>query len=415
MKKEKHAGLFFREEVGEDAVGGAYVVGYVAAGGFAGGGAEGCVGEQAVEGGGSGGGVGDAECSAEGDEVARFLEFVVVGAEYDGNAVDGGFVDVVYAGSVSAADVDHGCVAVERREFAEAVDHYAAHAGGSGAVVGDMLFPLRQGDYVAADGIAQRADAGCVKFVGRDDEFYCRIGVEPGQVVGLVGFPAAAEYDEGAESVASGYLACACHDVGDAVEACVAGHDSVVDAYPGEELTRIFVLEIDAVETAQHLAEHASVGAEEYLPGPEYGRYDINGYPRFGELLEVVAPEFIFYEDCHRGAYGLDEATGVARRVKRQVGHRVDKRIVLAHFVARGGEEREQYLPVGVLAPQTFDEGASLLELAERRSVYPYRATFGGKGGLQTGESLLMALDHLFSLRIGQRYYPDRRLVEMYA
>ena len=68
-----------------------------------------------------------------------------------------------------------------------------------------------------------------------------------------------------------------------------------------------------------------------------------------------------------------------------------------------------------MLAPQTLDEGASLLELAERRSVYPYRATFGGKGGLQTGESLLMALDHLFSLRIGQGCYPDRRLVEMYA
>ena len=104
------------EEVGEDAVGGADVAADVVAGGGAGSGAGGGVGMQAVEHGGDALGIGHFEGAAAGDKVGGFFEFVVVGAEGHGDAVDCGFVDVVDAYTESAAYVGRGAVAVERTE-----------------------------------------------------------------------------------------------------------------------------------------------------------------------------------------------------------------------------------------------------------------------------------------------------------
>ncbi len=100
-------------------VGGAYAAADVVAGGGAGGAAGIAVGEQARGQGGEVVAAGDLKGAAGGDEVGGFLEFMVPGAEYDRDAVYGGFVDIVYAGAESTAYKGHVGQAVERAEQAE--------------------------------------------------------------------------------------------------------------------------------------------------------------------------------------------------------------------------------------------------------------------------------------------------------
>ena len=67
----------------------------------------------------------------------------------------------------------------------------------------------------------------------------------------------------------------------------------------------------------------------------------------------------------------IEEPAGVARRVDRQVEDVIHALVILADFVARRREEREQDLVFGMGLADAFDDGAPLFEFAERRDVHP--------------------------------------------
>ena len=67
----------------------------------------------------------------------------------------------------------------------------------------------------------------------------------------------------------------------------------------------------------------------------------------------------------------IEEPAGVARRVDRQVEDVIHALVILADFVARGREEREQDFVFGMGLADAFDDGTPLFEFAERRDVHP--------------------------------------------
>ena len=214
---------------------------------------------------------------------------------------------------------------------------------------------------------------------------------QPGDIHIFVGLPGAAGNEgkgrPGRPGLELGHGAGRAQYVGHAVKAGVAGHGDVFDADGGEQAARVVVLHEDMGEAAQHVAEHATAGAEKALRRTEYARYDVCGYAAAAELAEVVAPELILdeYGAARRG--GVEEAAHGRGRVRRQILDGVGQRIVVSHLVARRGEEREQYLHVGALAADALDDGAPLLKLAQRGGVHPHVEAVGSHAAARLGQA----------------------------
>ena len=128
-------------------------------------------------------------------------------------------------------------------------------------------------------------------------------------------------------------------------------------------------------DAAQHAGIFVTVGAEEYLVLPENTRHAVDGNLLVVEDVYIVAPELVLDKERHFGLSEADEFPRVQWRVERQVAHHVGSFVILAHFVARWREEREQDALLGVFAPQPFHEGASLFELAKGGGVKPHVAS----------------------------------------
>lgn len=127
------------EKVGKDAVGGAEVGADVGTGAFAGIFQENRRQQQGIERLREAAGIGDREAATALDEVAGFLEFLMVGAENHRYAIYCGFVEIMDSGSEPAADIGDVGEAVERRQFAERIDDDAAyvfHPHGHGSAGG---------------------------------------------------------------------------------------------------------------------------------------------------------------------------------------------------------------------------------------------------------------------------------------
>ena len=68
----------------------------------------------------------------------------------------------------------------------------------------------------------------------------------------------------------------------------------------------------------------------------------------------------------------VQEAPRIARRIERKVEDIVHPLVILADFVARRRKESEQNPVLRIFAADPLDDGASLLELAERCHMHPY-------------------------------------------
>ena len=298
----------------------------------------------------------------------------MVGAEEDGHAEDGRFVDVVYAGAEAAPHVGDVAVSVGRRQQPEAV--HDQHSLAVEGLLGEL--GLGPADGLSGEGVEQAMHTLGVVFVGRDDGFHLGVLFQPGEVDGLVGRPGAAgdEYGllSGSEAFEDGYRAPGVEDVGDAVEAGVAAHAHFVDADAGEESAAVLVLHHQAGEAVEQAAVPFAAATEEYLSGAEDAGDQEGGHATPLEAEQVIAPELVLDEDCGHRLYLVEEALGEAWQVERQVADGIGAGPVLPHLVAGGGEESEQNPEVGSFAPDAFHQGASLFELAERGGVHPHVA-----------------------------------------
>ena len=87
--------------------------------------------------------------------------------------------------------------------------------------------------------------------------------------------------------------------------------------------------------------------------------------------MQISRPELIFDEDSHRRLQGVEKASGVGPGGEGQVIDAVRLGVVLAHFVARGTEERHHNLVLRLFPPQPLYQRTCLLEFANRRRVNP--------------------------------------------
>lgn len=101
------------EYLGIYAVGGAEIVAYIFAGGVSGAADFFRRGDKGIDCGAELGRVGDRESTPAGYEVGSFLEFFMIGTEDYRYAVDGGFIEVMYPGTESSADISDVGEAVE--------------------------------------------------------------------------------------------------------------------------------------------------------------------------------------------------------------------------------------------------------------------------------------------------------------
>ncbi len=118
-------------------------------------------------------------------------------------------------------------------------------------------------------------------------------------------------------------------------------------------------------EASEHPPEEAAPLAEEALAGTEDGGYEVSGDAAFVEFLEIVAPEFIFDEDGHRGADKVKEFADAAGGVEGEVDDGVDVGVVFSDFESGRGEKAQEDGDFGMFAAEAFDHGASLLEFAQ--------------------------------------------------
>ena len=157
------------------------------------------------------------------------------------------------------------------------------------------------------------------------------------------------------------------------IEAGVAGHARVPEAGLAQQLHRALVLGEDVGEAAQRPAEKAAPGLKEHLVGPENGRYADGRNLAALELREEVVPELVLYEHGQLGPDGIEEGAGISGRIEGQVEHVGRPGPVAAHFVARGREEGEHQLVVGMLGQVGFHQRPALLKLAQGGAVKPHQ------------------------------------------
>ena len=204
--------------------------------------------------------------------------------------------------------------------------------------------------------------------MGGNDEFHAGIVVDKPYQQLLVGFPRGPRDEQpvvGLEAVDDVDVLGCPGDLGDAVEARIAGHQHVVETERRQQFLRLLVLHEHHIERLEGLPPHAAVGAEEDRIAPEDGRHDIGADLAAAQFAQQVEPVFVFDEDCDFGAGGVEEPAGVARRVEGQVEDVVGALVVLADLIARGREEGDEDFVFGIVLANSFDDGTPLLELPE--------------------------------------------------
>ena len=166
---------------------------------------------------------------------------------------------------------------------------------------------------------------------------------------------------------------CGIVNVNHTVKAGVAD-DGYILFHPdaGKEAARNLVLHEKVCDAAQATGVVAAVPAEEHLVGAEDAAHAVDGDVAAVEHIDVVAPELVLNQHKHFGLCCFDKTTYRRGGVERQVAHHIGHIVVLAHFVARRGEEGEQDFAVGLLAAQALHKRPPLLKLAQRSSVKPH-------------------------------------------
>ena len=166
--------------------------------------------------------------------------------------------------------------------------------------------------------------------------------------------------------------------------------------------------------TFQHLSEHAAIAFEKSLCRAEYRGNDIGRDIATVQFLQVVAPKFVFDENCSFHIDSIQKAAHIRRKVKRKIANHVGQLIVLAHLIARRREERKQYLLFRMTAFQHFNQRTSLLEFAQRRHMNPHIFGIAVDVFLQDAERACLSRNHQFRLPVAHGSHTHSRCIKRY-
>ena len=354
--------------------------------------------------------VADGAGRAERHQIARLLEFPVIGPEGDRQSEGRRFERVVDADAESAAHIAPCRIAVDRGEQAHGVEDH--HLLRPESRVGRALRVTQRPAPRLGD---QPRDAALVHFVGGDDELDFGIVVRKADEQLLVRAPSRTGHEEtcvALEAVDEVDASGGPGDFGHTVETGVSGHQHVVESQRRQQFFRLLVLHEQDVERFERLPPHAAVGTEEDRIAAEDGRNDEGPHMPAAQFREQVQPELVFDEDGDFGVYGVEKPAGVTRGVDRQVEDMVGSGVVFPDFVARRREEGEQDFVFGVFPAQLLDDRAALFELAERRDVHPDDLLPGSDRFAYAAEEVPASFDPEPGLRMARRHEPDGPYIE---
>ena len=160
-------------------------------------------------------------------------------------------------------------------------------------------------------------------------------------------------------------------DLQHTVETGITHHRHAVDAYLRQITLGALILHKQMVEIAQHMPISAAIPLEEHLPTAENGRDAIGRDAALVQLVQIVLPEFIFYEKRHAGIHNIQKLLHIARFVERQVADDISSPVVLTHLVAGRREESKQNAVIGVSGTDFLHQRTSLLKLPQRSGMKP--------------------------------------------
>ena len=126
--------------------------------------------------------------------------------------------------------------------------------------------------------------------------------------------------------------------------------------------------------------------------------------------MHVIVPELVLDEESDTGTYGAQETQGIGGGVDGEVADEVSEFVVLAYFVARGGEEGEEDLLMGIYLAILLYDGTPLLELTEGGGMEP--CVVGGRVHVvpEVTEGGALASPHLLNLVIEETGDEDSEL-----
>ena len=234
-----------------------------------------------------------------------------------------------------------------------------------------------------------------------NDEFPFGMPVEETDEDVLVGRPTAASHKHLVlltESLDKRQMLGLLLDLQHTVKTGVARDVHIGDAQLRQQLAAGFILHEETSETPEHITVTAAIPAEEHLVGAEDAAHAIHWHSAAFQDVQIVPPELIFDEEGPAGMHQVEKPAGIAPSVEGQIANDVCPLIVFPHLIARRREEGEQNLVFGMLLPQSLDDGAALLKLAQRGSMKPDILCARMHLVPQQAESLVLATPHLAHL-----------------
>ena len=90
------------------------------------------------------------------------------------------------------------------------------------------------------------------------------------------------------------------------------------------------------------------------------------------QTVQIVAPYLILDKHSDLGMCQPQEIPHSQRGIKRKITNTISSGPILAHLVTRRRKESEQNFEFGILLSDLLHQRTALLELAQRRDVYPH-------------------------------------------
>ena len=213
-----------------------------------------------------------------------------------------------------------------------------------------------------------------IDFVRDEQEFHIVTFLQVTRQQSLILRPGTTRHDclAYAELLYQGQLHFARSDGTHAIKTRITGNRHSVQTIFAEQFSRGFVLYIQACEGFQEVAVGDSPWPEEQLFWAEDSRDEEGLYLAALEFPEVCRPELILDKYRHAGFELVKERTDAPARSKRQIGYQINHGIVLAHFIARWGEEGKKHPFPGVFLFEALNDRTSLLKLTYGGCMEPY-------------------------------------------
>ena len=167
-------------------------------------------------------------------------------------------------------------------------------------------------------------------------------------------------------------------------------------------------------KAVQHATILTAIPLEEHLIGTEDARHAIDRHATMLQDMQVIIPELILDKESHHRSHRAQETTRIGDGVQRQIANNVGTLIILAHFIARRREERQQNLILRMLTAQLLHQRASLFKLTQRSSMEPHILCFRINLLSQDAECLTLTTPHFPHLFVEATVNSHSKKIQIY-